>query len=106
MRIAQQVGLSLDEIRTALASLPDTGTPTCADWERLSASWRPQLDARIALLERLRDTCPAASGAAACRCRCARCTTRTTCWPRRDRAAHILLGDVTGPGGASPARRG
>ena len=55
MRIAQQVGLSLDEIRAALASLPDNRTPTRHDWERLSASWRPLLDARIALLERLRD---------------------------------------------------
>src|SRR5439155_4352156 len=25
------------------------------DWERLSASWRPRLDAQIAMLERLRD---------------------------------------------------
>ena len=55
MRIAQQVGLSLDDIRAALASLPDSRTPTRRDWERLSASWRPQLDARIEMLERLRD---------------------------------------------------
>ena len=55
VRVAQQVGLSLDEIRAALASLPDNRTPTKADWARLSASWRPRLDARIALLERLRD---------------------------------------------------
>lgn len=55
VRIAQQVGLSLDEIREALSSLPEGRTPTKADWERLSASWRPRLDARIALLERLRD---------------------------------------------------
>jgi MerR family transcriptional regulator, redox-sensitive transcriptional activator SoxR len=55
MRIAQQVGLSLEEIRAALASLPDNRTPNSRDWARLSASWRPQLDARIAQLERLRD---------------------------------------------------
>lgn len=55
MRIAQQVGLSLDEIRTALASLPEGRTPTRRDWERLSSSWRPLLDARIEMLERLRD---------------------------------------------------
>lgn len=46
IRVAQQVGLSLDEIRTALASLPDSRTPTQRDWERLSAPWRPRLDAR------------------------------------------------------------
>jgi MerR family transcriptional regulator, redox-sensitive transcriptional activator SoxR len=55
IRIAQQVGLSLEEIRTALASLPDNRTPTKRDWERLSAGWRPRLDAQIALLERLRN---------------------------------------------------
>ena len=55
VRIAQQVGLSLDEIREALASLPESRTPTAKDWERLSRAWRPRLDAQIALLERLRD---------------------------------------------------
>ncbi|MGH3369255.1 MAG: redox-sensitive transcriptional activator SoxR [Nocardioidaceae bacterium] len=55
IRVAQQVGLSLDEIRDALASLPDNRTPTHQDWARLSRSWRPRLDAHIALLERLRD---------------------------------------------------
>jgi len=55
VRIAQQVGLSLDEIRAALASLPENRTPTQKDWERLSTSWRPRIDAQIAVLERLRD---------------------------------------------------
>ncbi len=55
IRIAQQVGLSLEEISGALASLPDNRTPTARDWERLSSSWRPRIDAQIALLERLRD---------------------------------------------------
>jgi MerR family redox-sensitive transcriptional activator SoxR len=55
IRVAQQVGLRLDEIREALASLPESRTPTARDWERLSTSWRPRLDAQIALLERLRD---------------------------------------------------
>lgn len=55
IRIAQRVGLSLHEIRAAMASLPEGRTPTRADWERLSQSWRSQLDERIAVLERLRD---------------------------------------------------
>ena len=55
IRVAQQVGLSLDEIRTALASLPENRTPTARDWQRLSTSWRPRLDHQIAMLERLRD---------------------------------------------------
>jgi MerR family redox-sensitive transcriptional activator SoxR len=55
VRVAQQVGLTLDEIRDALASLPDNRTPTHKDWARLSTSWRPRLDEQIAMLERLRD---------------------------------------------------
>jgi MerR family redox-sensitive transcriptional activator SoxR len=55
VRVAQQVGLRLDEIREALASLPDNRTPNEKDWERLSRSWTPRLDAQIAMLERLRD---------------------------------------------------
>ena len=55
IRIAQQVGLSLDEIRESLAALPDSRTPTKADWAHLSRSWRPRLDEHIAMLQRLRD---------------------------------------------------
>src|SRR3954469_17491528 len=56
IRTAQRVGLSLEEIEEALATLPSNRTPTKADWARLSRGWRPRLDARIAQLERLRDT--------------------------------------------------
>ena len=56
IRAAQAVGLSLEQIRAALAELPDGRTPTAADWTRLSSAWRPILDQRIAELTRLRDT--------------------------------------------------
>lgn len=55
IRVAQRVGLRLEEIREALGSLPENRTPTAEDWARLSASWRPRLDAQISLLESLRD---------------------------------------------------
>ncbi|MEV6635182.1 redox-sensitive transcriptional activator SoxR [Actinoplanes sp. NPDC051470] len=55
IKIAQQVGVSLDEIRDALSALPENRTPTKADWARLSARWRRRLEDRIALMERLRD---------------------------------------------------
>ncbi|WP_433299286.1 redox-sensitive transcriptional activator SoxR [Actinoplanes sp. CA-030573] len=55
IKIAQQVGVSLDEIREALAELPDERTPTKADWARLSAHWRGRLEERIVLMQRLRD---------------------------------------------------
>ncbi len=62
VRAAQRVGLTLDEIRRALATLPDGRTPTAADWARLSRSWRPLLDRRIAELERVRDRLDACIG--------------------------------------------
>ncbi len=55
IRVAQQVGLTLEEIRGALASLPDNRTPNERDWEKLSAAWRPRIDYQIRMLERLRD---------------------------------------------------
>lgn len=72
VRAAQRVGLSLEEIRAALHSLPDGRTPTTSDWASLSASWRPLLEERIADLERLRDRLDACIGCgclslAACR---------------------------------------
>ncbi|MEV6928196.1 redox-sensitive transcriptional activator SoxR [Dactylosporangium sp. NPDC051485] len=56
IRISAQVGVPLETIKEALASLPSNRTPTKADWARLSAGWRTHLDEQIELLERLRDT--------------------------------------------------
>ncbi len=55
IRVAQSIGLTLEEIRAALMSLPDQRTPTKLDWERLSRAWRPVLDRRIDSLVKLRD---------------------------------------------------
>jgi MerR family transcriptional regulator, redox-sensitive transcriptional activator SoxR len=55
IRTAQRVGLSLEEIGEALATLPESRVPTKADWTRLSRAWRPRLDEQIERIERLRD---------------------------------------------------
>ncbi|MCV2491027.1 redox-sensitive transcriptional activator SoxR [Geodermatophilus sp. YIM 151500] len=55
VRAAQNVGLSLAEIRAALATLPDGRPPTARDWARLSRDWRDRLDEQIAALVQLRD---------------------------------------------------
>jgi MerR family redox-sensitive transcriptional activator SoxR len=55
VRAAQQVGLSLEEISTALDMLPDNRTPTKSDWTRLSQAWQSRLDEQIVAIERLRD---------------------------------------------------
>ena len=55
IRAAQSFGLTLDQIRDALESLPDGRTPTRRDWQRLARRWQSLLDDRIAELQRLRD---------------------------------------------------
>lgn len=55
VRVAQTLGLTLEEIAHAMAELPDQRTPTKRDWERLSKKWQAQLDDRIAQMQRVRD---------------------------------------------------
>ena len=62
IRIAQSVGLSLEQIRAALATLPEQRTPTVADWARLSRQWQPLIQDRIDALTRMRDQLSACIG--------------------------------------------
>jgi MerR family redox-sensitive transcriptional activator SoxR len=55
IRAAQQLGIGLTEVGEALGRLPEQRTPTKADWALLSATWRVELDARIAALQALRN---------------------------------------------------
>lgn len=55
IRAARNIGLSLDEVSAALASLPAQRTPTRSDWAKLSRGWRQRLDDQIEALEALRD---------------------------------------------------
>ena len=56
IKAAQKMGISLEAIKRAFASLPGERTPTQKDWQKLSAGWQAELDGRIAYLERLRDS--------------------------------------------------
>src|SRR5262249_16381220 len=56
IRAAQQVGIGLGDIAAGLDRLPERRTPSKSDWEKLSALWRADLDARITHLQQLRDT--------------------------------------------------
>lgn len=97
IRAAQAVGLRLDEIRAALATLPGARTPTQADWARLSRRWQPLLDERIAALTRLRDQLSSCIG---CGCLSLR---RCALYNPGDAAARLgagpryLLGDRADP---------
>ncbi|MGI9015810.1 MAG: redox-sensitive transcriptional activator SoxR [Euzebya sp.] len=52
---AKHVGLTLEEIAQALEQLPQSRTPTKADWTRISRGWRARLDTEIHAIEKLRD---------------------------------------------------
>ncbi|WP_233498898.1 redox-sensitive transcriptional activator SoxR [Blastococcus sp. TF02A-26] len=95
IRAAQNVGLTLPEIRAALGTLPEGRTPTARDWARLSAGWRARLDEQIAALVQLRDGLSACIG-----CGCLSLSTCVLSNPG-DRVA------AQGPGarGLSPALR-
>jgi len=55
IRVAQQIGLSLGEIRDVMSSLPDNRTPDRKDWQRVASTWESRLDEQIALIERLKE---------------------------------------------------
>ena len=55
IKIAQRAGVSLKEIKEALARLPQDRAPSADDWATLSAAWRDALDDRIRKLTAIRD---------------------------------------------------
>lgn len=55
IKVAQQLGMSLAEIKQAIAILPMNKSASQADWQKLSQFWHAQLEARIAKLSKLRD---------------------------------------------------
>ena len=97
IQAAQRVGLSLDEIATALHTLPERRTPTKADWAVLSRSWKALLRSRIDELETLQTRLTSCIGCG--------CLSLKTCGllNTNDRAAGLgtgaryLLGDSPEP---------
>lgn len=55
IKVAQRLGIPLADIGAAFAALPSDHPPAAADWLRLSARWKEDLDKRIEQLSRLRD---------------------------------------------------
>ena len=55
IKVAQQLGIPLAEIRGRLSALPGEGSAGKADWGRIAAEWKVDLDRRIDQLTRLRD---------------------------------------------------
>jgi len=55
IQAGRAAGIPLADLRSAFATLPSDRTPSRRDWERLSRSWRSEIDARLAALHALRD---------------------------------------------------
>lgn len=93
IKAAQAVGLSLEQIKAALATLPGQRTPTKADWQRLSSAWRPLLDQRIAALVALRDQLSSCIGCGCLSLRSCALYNPGDAASRRGAGARFLLGD-------------
>jgi MerR family redox-sensitive transcriptional activator SoxR len=109
IRAAQRVGLTLEEIGAAIGTLPDSRTPTVADWTRLSRAWRSRLDEQIELLLRLRDDLTSCIGCGCLSLRTCALYNPDDAAARLGSGARYLLGDAAAdllelevqPGGAS-----
>ena len=55
VQAAQQVGIPLQVVAERMAELPAGRAPSKADWARMSARWRKELDERLAVLQFMRD---------------------------------------------------
>jgi MerR family transcriptional regulator, redox-sensitive transcriptional activator SoxR len=82
VQAGRTAGIPLQRIRAALDTLPRDRSPTKRDWERLSRSWRAELDERIATLEGIRGRL---AGCIGCGCLSLR---RCTLLNPGDEAAH------------------
>lgn len=95
--IAQQLGLTIEEIRAQLARLPDGRTPSARDWARMSTDIRALIDERIAMLARTRDLL---DGCIGCGClsleRCALYNPGDRAAKRGAGPRYVLRDDVTG----------
>ncbi|THH36949.1 redox-sensitive transcriptional activator SoxR [Aliishimia ponticola] len=106
LMVAQKFGFSLERIRQEFDRLPKTRAPGKADWARVSRAMRAELDDRISLLERMRDTLDGCIGCG--------CLSLDACalYNRQDKAAtkgtgpRYLIGDRAADIPDSSADRG
>jgi MerR family redox-sensitive transcriptional activator SoxR len=55
IKVAQQLGIPLAEVKETLGMLPADQVPTAEHWRAIATSWRGRLDERIGRLTLLRD---------------------------------------------------
>ncbi|QBY05786.1 redox-sensitive transcriptional activator SoxR [Thalassotalea sp. HSM 43] len=56
IKVAQGLGVSLEEIKNVFRSLPKNRTPDKQDWQTISTLWQQQLEQRIVQLNKLKDS--------------------------------------------------
>lgn len=94
--ITQQLGFSLEEIRSMLEGLPNQRTPTAKDWAKISVKLQERIDEQIAQLSVMRERLGGCIGCG--------CLSLEACalYNREDRAGskgagpRYLLGDEPG----------
>ena len=94
IRVAQSIGLTLEDIRAALQTLPKQRTPTKSDWEQLSRAWRPILDERIDRLVKLRDKLTSCIGCGCLSLKTCALYNPADCARARGSGPRYLLGDT------------
>lgn len=62
IKVAQQTGIPLEEIKRAMDKLSSKKTVTADDWNNLATYWQQELNQRIAQLTLLRDTLNGCTG--------------------------------------------
>jgi MerR family redox-sensitive transcriptional activator SoxR len=105
VRVAQQVGLTLDEIAEALDTLPERRTPNRADWERLSRPWGARIDSRIRELEVLKSQLTSCIGCGCLSLRDCSLANRNDVLAQRGAGPHRLTDAVAAATGG-PVRKG
>lgn len=62
IQVAQELGIPLATVAVALAGIPAGRPPSREDWERVSHAWAADLDRRLALMQKLRNSLTACIG--------------------------------------------
>ncbi|GGE34353.1 MerR family transcriptional regulator [Halopseudomonas oceani] len=65
LKVAQRVGVPLEDVRATLGPFDPTVKPSSRQWKEAGQRWRAHLDERISQLQRLRDEL---SGCIGCGC--------------------------------------
>lgn len=55
VKVAQKIGLSLEEIKDAFKSIVNKERPTLSDWKKLGENWDRILTERIELIQRVKS---------------------------------------------------